>query len=75
MEFEKYIIEVGVRSIKYLSETATGYKLTDELKNALQLNTENNANAYINNSFPIPCLKDKQTRIRKLICKLEEELI
>lgn len=59
MEFEKYVIEVGVRSIRYLSETATGYKLTDKLQQAEQL-------------FNAPCLKDKQIKIRKLICRLVE---
>ena len=68
MEFEKYVIEVGVRSIRYLSETATGYKLTNKLQYAKQFINKEQAEQFFN----APCLKDKQIRIRKLICRLVE---
>lgn len=68
MEFEKYIIEVGVRSIKYLGESASSYNLTDKLQYATQFNSKEQAEHLFN----VPCLKGKQIRIKKLIFKLED---
>jgi hypothetical protein len=71
MEFEKYIIEVGVKSFKYLEETPKSYGLANELKYAILFDTESDANSCIN-GWELPCLKNRQVKVKKLICRLED---
>ncbi|MDD4779190.1 MAG: hypothetical protein PHT02_01110 [Tissierellia bacterium] len=59
---EKYVVEVGVKSLKYLAESASNYYLTDNIDHAIKTADEE-ANSY----FGVPCLKNKNPRIRKVI--------
>lgn len=66
---EKFVIEVGTKSFKYLSESVRGYNLTDDLDYAMKITNEEQAKSY----FQVPCLKNKTPRLRKIKITYELE--
>ena len=71
MEYEVYIIETGVKVIKYLTESYE-YSLKPDLERAMGFDSIDDAKECIK-SWDLKCLrKIKKCRIKKLVCKLEE---
>ena len=72
MEYEMYIIEVGVKKNNYLRGYFETWGLTPDLSMAERFYS---VEATKNHIDGIKCLKGKTCRIKKLVCKLEEEAI
>jgi hypothetical protein len=62
MIIEKYVIETGVRSIKYLSYGVKAYILDSNISHAEFLLSKESAEHYLG----LDCLKGKNPRVKKV---------